>query len=167
MSFRRESPGQQFEYFELDYESASGSDSDDTPTTSAHNSRRPSPASSPRVGFLLPPSITRSALSSPSNTPVPSRSTSPLPQYYPAGFSSCPSDDDSSEPATPFLRTSRDRPSRDERRRTWWQLPPHRRKRDRSFFRFLKRCVRKVVRHPFFPQQPITIVRRNKHIITC
>lgn len=104
--------------------------------------------------FLFPPSVSSTA----SSTPVPSRSTSPLPQLYPhPQSSSCPSDSDS-EPSSPLVLHHR-RPQWDRERRPWWagSAPrrPHRRWRA---VRLTKRSLRRLLRHPFFPGQPITIV---------
>ena len=104
--------------------------------------------------FLFPPSVSSTA----SSTPVPSRSTSPPPQLYPhPQSSSCPSDSDS-EPSSPLVLHHR-RPQWDRDRRPWWagSAPrrPHRRWRA---VRLTKRSLRRLLRHPFFPGQPITIV---------
>lgn len=117
---------------------------------------------SPNV-FLFPSTI-RSGRSSQSSTatstPLPSRSTSPLPQFYPANSSSeCPSDSDS-EPASPLVRMidQNRRPWWREDRRRWWSISRRRRKRDGRIVRTIKRFLRPLVRHPLFPGQPITIV---------
>ncbi|KAF8974057.1 hypothetical protein BDZ97DRAFT_1912490 [Flammula alnicola] len=145
-----------------DYEST---DSEDT----ARNNplTRPPPGSPhSHSRFLFPPSIPsgrsrRSSVSSTSSsTPLPSRSTSPLPQFYPANqSSSCPSDSDG-EPASPLLREHINRnPWWRENRRPWWASSIHRRpKRGWRVVRVSKRWLRRLVRHPFFPGQPITIV---------
>lgn len=147
------------------------SSTDSEPVQSFHaRSRAPfdqpvatnSPSASPNV-FLFPSPIRsgRSSLSSTAtSTPVPSRSTSPLPQFYPANSSSdCPSDTDS-EPASPLVRAvdQNRRPWWREDRRRWWSISRRRRKRDGRIVRPLKRWLRRLLRHPFFPSQPITIV---------
>ena len=152
-----------------DYGSSSSTDSEDTarhtrsraafvPSTSATGS-----SDSPRsTVFLFPPSrpIGRSPVSSTaSSTPVPSRSTSPLPQFYPPNHSSsCPSDTDS-EPHSPLIRGSPNlHPWWRDNRRGWWSTSRRRRKRSGYMARTLKRWMRRILRHPFFPSQPITIV---------
>lgn len=151
------------------YDSSSSTDSEDTarhtrsraafvPSTSATGS-----SDSPRsTVFLFPPTrpIGRSPVSSTaSSTPVPSRSTSPLPQFYPPNHSSsCPSDTDS-EPHSPLMRGSPNfHPWWRDNRRGWWSTSRRRRKRSGYVARTLKRWMRRVLRHPFFPSQPITIV---------
>ncbi|KAF9457075.1 hypothetical protein BDZ94DRAFT_1274185 [Collybia nuda] len=149
-----------------DYETSS-TDSDET-TRMHTRSRVPfvqstsptgSSSGSPRSDFLFPPNLQsgRSSVSSTATTtPIPSRSTSPLPQFYSNPSSSSTSDTDS-EPNSPFLRTNRN-PWGRENRRTWWSASRRRRKRDTRVLRTLKKWIRKLVRHPFFPSQPITIV---------
>jgi hypothetical protein len=149
-----------------DYDSTSSTDTDETTRTHAR-SRAPfvqstsatGSSGSPRPDFLFPPtqqSGHSSISSTATSTPVPSRSTSPLPQFYSSNpSSSCTSDTDS-EP-TPFLRTNRNLWGRENRRR-WWTTSRRRRKRDGRIMRTLKKWTRKLVRHPFFPSQPITIV---------
>ena len=101
-----------------------------------------------------------SANSSPMNTPNPSRSTSPFPQFY-FSSQSCASDTDSDEPASPLLLDTyrsylRDGPPR------WWQLRQRPRRGLRRpagwGFRTVIRVLRRVFRHPFFPKHPATIV---------
>ncbi|KAF8168125.1 hypothetical protein B0H34DRAFT_779575 [Crassisporium funariophilum] len=108
------------------------------------------------------PSGRSSTSSTASSTPLPSRSTSPLPQFYPGTqSSSCPSDSDSETPTSPLLhniRSSRNLWSRENQRRWWSMSDRRRRKRGWRAMRVLKRWLRKLVRHPFFPSQPITIV---------
>jgi hypothetical protein len=136
------------------------SDSDDTARSFSHHSNNPRAASrSSGSDFLFPPhapSGRSSASSSATSTPLPSRSTSPLPQFFSNASSSCTSDTDS-EPNSPYLRSRRNPWWREERPR-WWSLSRRRRKRDRRIFRTLKKWIRHIVRHPCFPQQPITIV---------
>ena len=117
---------------------------------------------------------THSACSSAPNTPVPARSSSPFPFYY-SGASSCSSDSES-EPDSPLLSGSR-RPTsswRNGERPRWWQFRlgsrgssagstdawrRRRRFRDVSWgLRSCKRLLRRLVRHPFFPKTPVTIV---------
>ncbi|KDR84965.1 hypothetical protein GALMADRAFT_233482 [Galerina marginata CBS 339.88] len=134
-------------------ESADSSDSEDT----ARNASFPLD-----THFLFPPSGRSSVSSTASSTPLPSRSTSPLPQFYPvAQSSSSPSDSDSEEPSSPLLRDHPNRNPwwREHGRRTWWSGTNRRRqKRGWRITRVSKRWLRRLVRHPFFPSQPITIV---------
>ncbi|TFK41185.1 hypothetical protein BDQ12DRAFT_697078 [Crucibulum laeve] len=149
------------------YDSASSTDSEDTTRTQSR-SRAPF-ASTSATGssntthsvFLFPPlqSGRSSVSSTATSTPLPSRSTSPLPQFYASGpSSSCPSDTDS-EPNTPLMRVNANRnPWWRENRRTWWSMSRRRRRRDGKILRTLKKWFRRALRHPFFPGQPITIV---------
>ena len=107
-----------------------------------------------------------SANSSAMNTPNISRSTSPLPQFY--STQSSASDTDSDEPGSPLLLDTyappylRDRPPR------WWNLrqrPRRGARRPSGWGRPIVRMLRRVVRHPFFPKHPTTIVRlRSFHV---
>lgn len=126
---------------------------------------------------LYPPSArdaTSSVCSTATNTPVPSRAPSPPPFYY-SGTSSCSSDSES-EPDSPLLGPTRRRQSwRESERPRWWSLPfgsgsssvnvtePWRRRRQwrdlKGILRSCKRIFRRMVRHPFFPKTPVTIVR--------
>lgn len=145
-----------------DYDSSSTTDSDTTYTRANHSFIPLTSSSSnpPRSGFLLPstPSGHSSASSTATSTPFPSRSTSPLPQFYLSSISnpssSCTSDTDS-DPSL-LLRTNRNLWR--ENRRSWWSTSRRRRKRNGRIVRFLKKWTRRIVRHPFFPSQPITIV---------
>jgi hypothetical protein len=122
---------------------------------------------SPRSGFLFPeprdePSERTSLNSSAMNTPLPSRSPSPLPPFYSSAPSSA-SDTDSDEPRSPFILDTYGTPYLREGRPTWW------RPRQRSFrgprqpvgwgYRSMLRVLRRVFRHRFFPKHPSTIVR--------
>lgn len=105
-----------------------------------------------------------SASSSAAPTPIPSRSGSPLPQFYSsAQSSSCTSDADS-EPTSPLLaRNRKNRWWSDEGRRGWWlnsRDGRRRRRRKGSWYsvRSIKRVIRIVLRHPLFPTQPTSIV---------
>ncbi|RDX55809.1 hypothetical protein OH76DRAFT_1396153 [Lentinus brumalis] len=125
---------------------------------------------------LYPPSAgetTQSVCSTATSTPVPSRSPSPFPFYY-SGTSSCSSDSES-EPESPLLGRPR-RPTTSWRNgeRSRWSLRlgsrgssaggtdiwrPRRRWRDVSWgVRSCKRLIRRLVRHPFFPKTPVTIL---------
>ena len=99
-----------------------------------------------------------SANSSAMNTPNPSRSTSPLPRFY----SSTASDTDSDEPASPLLLDTYPSPSLRDGPPQWWQRRQRPRRGPRRpagwGFRPVVRVLRRVVRHPFFPKHPTTIV---------
>ncbi|KAF9535452.1 hypothetical protein CPB83DRAFT_13074 [Crepidotus variabilis] len=130
--------------------------------------------------FLFPPpnqaQPTRSSPSSvPStaaSTPLPSRSTSPLPSFYhppnSTQSSSCPSDSDSEE-RTFLLGRSENSGSSSTRtwrqntlanRRPWWSVSSPRRRRQHGWriTRQLKRILRKTILHPICAIQPLTIV---------
>ncbi|KAL6309931.1 hypothetical protein BKA93DRAFT_722295 [Sparassis latifolia] len=109
-----------------------------------------------------------SPYSSVSNTPVPSRPSSPLPPYvsptlpYSSGVSSCSSESDS-DPEPSYLSDVaplRRRTRREERRR--WSIIDavrrHRRREAITGFRAFKRAIRLLVRHPYFPKTPVTIL---------
>ncbi|KAI0778237.1 hypothetical protein BD413DRAFT_464972 [Trametes elegans] len=125
----------------------------------------PSRDTEPSDGY--PPSAT-SVCSTATNTPLPSRASSPLPFLY-SGASSCSSDSES-EPESPLLgRTRRQPPWREGDRRRWWSLSLRsdntegwrRKRRWRDVIwgmRSCKRIVRRLVRHPLFPKTPITIL---------
>ncbi|KAF8905559.1 hypothetical protein CPB84DRAFT_1771719 [Gymnopilus junonius] len=133
-------------------ESAESTDSEDTARTHSHSF--PPLQSSPRTRsrFLFPVS----ASSTPSSTPLPSRSTSPLPQFYPT---SCPSESDSDQPTSPLLLSRTFAWRTHARQRSWWSISGHRRrKRGWRLTRVTRRWLRRLVRYPFFPSQPITIV---------
>ncbi|KAG6890425.1 hypothetical protein C0995_008779 [Termitomyces sp. Mi166 len=142
-----------------DYDSTSSTDSD-----RLHGRARLATTAStnpPRSDFLYPHQHPQSGPSSVSSTatstPMPSRSTSPLPQFYPNASFSCTSDSENESPSD-FLR-NRALWWR-ENRRSWWSVSRRRRKRDGRILRFLKRWTRRLICHPLFPGQPITIVSR-------
>ncbi|KAH7883558.1 glycosyltransferase family 31 protein [Phlebopus sp. FC_14] len=92
-----------------------------------------------------------------SATPTPSRVPSPSP--FRQLSSSSPQAD--GEPTSPLLGTLASYTTFRDRSRRWWNLSPNsrrRRKREGRIWRTLKKGVRRVVRHPLFPQQPITII---------
>ena len=87
--------------------------------------------------------------------------TTPTPSPYPTHqFTSSTSDIDG-EPASPLLGSSGAYTSIRNGSRRWWNLHPQsrrRRKREGRIWRTFKKGTRRIVRHPLFPQQPITIV---------
>lgn len=91
-----------------------------------------------------------------------SRSNSPLPQLYPLSnqSSSCPSDSDS-EPSLPLLfnLVNRDAFWREDRRSWLSSSTRRRRKKGWRITRFVKKWLKWLIRLPFFPNQPTTIVR--------
>ncbi|KAF7306905.1 Glycosyltransferase family 31 protein [Mycena indigotica] len=116
------------------------------------------PSRSPRNNFLT----TSSGRSSANATPHPSRPTSPMPQFRTSATSSSTSDTDSETPSSPLLRPTRRSSSSSswwgDDRRQWWNISRRRRKRHGKFVTSLKKWSRWLVRHPFFPRQPITII---------
>ena len=151
-----------------EYESSS--DSEDTARINTKSFIRSS-ATDSHSHFLAIPSRRSSTSSTASSTPLPSRSNSPLPQLYPSNqFSSCPSGSESdSEPSSPLLLdiVNRDTWWRDNRRLWWSSSTRRRRKKSGRIVRLLKRWLRRLVRQPFFPSQPITIVRFLLSLIKC
>ncbi|KAJ7125603.1 glycosyltransferase family 31 protein [Mycena crocata] len=144
-----------------DYDSSSSTDSGDTARTfkPAKSRATGSVASSPRSNFLFPSAVQsgRSSInSSATTTPVPSRSASPLPQFRTSTASSSTSDDES-ETTSPLLRANRRSWWLDDRRK-WWTISRRRRKRHGRIVTPLKKWSRWLLRHPFFPRQPITII---------
>lgn len=72
------------------------------------------------------------------------------------------SSDTDGEPASPLLGNSGAYASMRDGSYWWWSLYPssrRRRKREGKLWRTFKKGVRRIVRHPWFPQQPITIVK--------
>ncbi|KIJ68480.1 glycosyltransferase family 31 protein [Hydnomerulius pinastri MD-312] len=97
--------------------------------------------------------------SSSSATPTPSRVPSPSPSFPSHRLSSSASDADG-EPGSPLLGLGAYTSYRDGSR-GWWNLSPtsrRRRKRDARLWRTMKKGARRVVRHPLFPQQPLSII---------
>ncbi|KZT30563.1 glycosyltransferase family 31 protein [Neolentinus lepideus HHB14362 ss-1] len=168
-----------------EYEPSSGTESSETPSRRSSvyypRPRNPFIASSSSPSNLLqipsrnptpvsdyyrhhPSGVSsRSVCSTATNTPLPSRSASPLPHFLASGSSSACTSDSESEPyesASPLLGTPRGPWWREDRRRWWMFGTPTRRRRRRGFswWRRLKRGIRKIVQHPLFPSQPITII---------
>ncbi|KAJ6519793.1 glycosyltransferase family 31 protein [Mycena sanguinolenta] len=143
-----------------DYDSSSSTDSGDTARTLKPSKPRPG-SPSPRSNFLLPSVVQsgRSSInSSTTSTPLPSRAASPLPQFRHSTASSSTSDTDS-ETTSPLLRANAHRRSwwSDDSRK-WWTMSRRRRRRHGRIVTSLKKWSRWLVRHPFFPRQPITII---------
>ncbi|KAF8213074.1 hypothetical protein K438DRAFT_1706645 [Mycena galopus ATCC 62051] len=144
-----------------DYDSSSSTDSGDTARTFKPAKPRSSGsrASSPRSSFLLP-SVVQSGRSShnssAANTPLPSRAASPLPQFRHSTASSSTSDTDS-ETTSPLLRANRRSWWSDDSRK-WWTISRRRRRRHGRIVTSFKKWSRWLLRHPFFPRQPITII---------
>ncbi|KAH9944340.1 uncharacterized protein BXZ73DRAFT_39264 [Epithele typhae] len=131
------------------------------------------PRSTHNRSRLYPPSpaeTSLSACSSVTNTPTPSRAPSPFASYY-SGTSSSDSDSDDDEADSPLL--SRNAPSswRSGEQTRWFLFRPRsrgpgservrgrRRWKDiHGGWRSVKRLVRRLVRHPFFPKTPVTIL---------
>ncbi|KAJ7225538.1 glycosyltransferase family 31 protein [Mycena pura] len=142
-----------------DYDSSSSTDSGATFKPTKKSRTTGSMGSSPRSSFLLPSSVQSgrsSANTSVTTTPVPSRSASPIPQFRTSTASSSTSDTDS-ETTSPLLRVNRRSWWLDDRRK-WWTISRRRRKRHGRIVTSLKKWSRWLVRHPFFPRQPITII---------
>ncbi|KAG6851079.1 hypothetical protein H0H93_002971 [Arthromyces matolae] len=142
-----------------DYDSTSSTESDRIHGRTRLVATAPT-INAPRSDFLYPHHHLQSGRSSVSSTatstPMPSRSTSPLPPFYPSNLSSSCTSDSESEGTSDFVRS---RPLLwRENRRSWWSVSRRRRRRDGRIVRFLKRWTRRLIRHPLFPSQPITIV---------
>lgn len=106
-------------------------------------------------------SVGTSPNSSAMNTPLPSRTPSPLPPFYSAPSSA--SDTDSDEPGSPLLLGPYSPSYLRDGQPRWWQLPQRPRRGPRRpavwGYRSMVRVLRRVFRHPFFPKHPSTIVR--------
>ncbi|KAF8898771.1 hypothetical protein BD779DRAFT_1485462 [Infundibulicybe gibba] len=127
-----------------EYDSTSDSE-DDMPTPS-----RSTFFPSPTVDYLFPPTLhssgpgsgRSSTSSSTSSTPVPSRSTSPLPQFLvPQSANISGTDDTDSEPYSPLVTRAAWR----ESRQRWWPMSRRRRKRDGKMIRSVKKWMRRLV----------------------
>ncbi|KAI0001592.1 hypothetical protein BJV77DRAFT_1057472 [Russula vinacea] len=94
------------------------------------------------------------------NTPLPSRTPSPLPPFYSAPSSA--SDTDSDEPGSPLLLGPYSSSYLRDGQPRWWQLPQRPRRGPRRpavwGYRSMVRVLRRVFRHPFFPKHPSTIL---------
>ena len=133
----------------------SSSESEDIARMNRHFIRSPNTATGSHPRFLA-----LARRSSSISSAATSRSESPLPQQYPNQSPSYPSDSDN-EHISPLLleyvgRDSCWREDSDSDRGPWSPFAT-RRKRKKSWR--IARCVRWLVRLPFFPNQPTTIVR--------
>lgn len=115
-----------------------------------------------------PTSSNVSQCSTASATPLPSRTSSPQPLY----FRSSSSESDESGPEDSYLLNGTSRRlllGRDRPR--WWTIGERSRRTRRreaiSWLRSTKRVLRRVIRHPFVPKTPVTIVRGLGRLICC
>lgn len=108
--------------------------------------------------YLLPPPSPNP--SSPTSTPFASRSTSPLPAFYPLHSSSCPSDSDS-EPSTYHLSPKQSFKSWKQNKRPWWPVSTGRRRRHQGWriSRWFRRLQRRILFDPLFFNQQSTVAR--------
>jgi hypothetical protein len=138
----------------------------DTPSGASSPLNSPAQHISPGLTLLDPTyqhSVGTTPNSSAMNSPLPSRSPSPLPPFYSSAPSSA-SDTDSDEPASPWpLDNYPPSPFSREARPRWWQIQQRARRRPRRHvgwgYRYMMRILRRLFRHPFFPKHPSTIVR--------
>lgn len=147
-----------------DYDSSTSAESTETVRTHSHpRTSLPFPALSSTASgpsFLPGGSERYSVPSTATSTPVPSRSTSPLPQFFSSVPSSTCTSDTESEPNSPLLGSRPRVPWwREEQRRRWSIGTRSRRRRHRSYMGTVKKAWRWIMRHSLFPRQPITIVR--------
>lgn len=140
-----------------DYDSSSSVESGDTARTSPQLPNRSlTKGTSHRPKFLLTPTLPsgRSSLSSTAaSSPQPSRSGSPLPQFFSINQSSSSCSSDTDTESTSPLHTS----WWGGDRRRWWSGSRRNRKRDGVVLRTTRKWYRKITRHPCFPRQPTTI----------
>lgn len=140
------------------YESSSDSEG-----TARNDPRQPFIHPSDSRFLPIPSRRSFTSLASASSSPLPSRSNSPLPELYPLNqSSSCPSESDSdSDHGSSHLLDMVNRHAlwRDNRRVWWSSTTRRRRKKGWGIVRSLKKWLKWLVRLPFFPSQPITIVR--------
>ncbi|KAI6047660.1 glycosyltransferase family 31 protein [Pisolithus marmoratus] len=95
-----------------------------------------------------------------STTPTPLRTSSPPPSYPSHRLSSSISEVDGG-PTSPLLASQGEAYTFRDGIRNLWHLNPsprRRRTRERKICRTLKKGVRRIVRHPLFPRQPLTII---------
>ncbi|PCH33678.1 glycosyltransferase family 31 protein [Wolfiporia cocos MD-104 SS10] len=139
--------------------------SQSSPDLSAQAALRPSDRSLlyAHPGSYSSHGYVHSPYSTASNTPIPSRTSSPVPLYS-SGASSCSSESESELEDAPFAGRNVHRHPRwrvQEERRRWWIMGAVRRRRRRERvggWRTVKRGLRLLIRHPFFPKTPITIL---------
>ncbi|KAI0348596.1 hypothetical protein BDW22DRAFT_107257 [Trametopsis cervina] len=119
------------------------------------NSQRANRPSS--TNLLYPPTYNQSAVSlcsTASNTPVPSRSASPLYVHDEEATSSCSSDGDDYEmESSSFLRDVHKRSFSLSEVPRWWTEGPIRRRRRLSWYRLFRKYIL-----PFVPKTPLTII---------
>jgi len=100
--------------------------------------------------------------SSAMNTPLPSRSPSPLPPFYSSAPSSG-SETDSDEPGSPLLLGTYSSSYLSDVQPRWWNIRQRSRRGPRRNvgwgYKPMLRVFRRIVRHPFFPKHPSSIVR--------
>lgn len=166
---------------EEEYDDNSFSDQEERPVDRRNSlaNRTPyvaSPSASPSLSFqvaehiashshLYPHNSTYSTrphgsvCSTASVTPIPSRSSSPVPLYFHTTSCSSGTESDQDSPAL-LLGSNRRGPTWRERPR-WWQMGRRRRRGTLGWFRMAKRVLRRLIRHPFVPKTPLTIVRKN------
>ena len=133
----------------MDSDSPRNSNSSDSGRRVTSTLSRREPSSS--LYLLPPPSPNPSTATS---TPFASRSTSPLPAFYPIHSSSCPSDTDS-EASTYHHSPKQSFRSWKENKKPWWAVSTGRRKRHQGFriSRWLRRLQRRILLHFFFNQE--------------
>ncbi|KAG9314337.1 glycosyltransferase family 31 protein [Chiua virens] len=95
--------------------------------------------------------------SAPSYISPPSRVSTPLSPFPTHRISSSTSDTDG-ESVSPILGSPGAYTSIRDGNRSWWCHSRRRRTREGRIWRTFKKGVRRVVRHPLFPRQPITII---------
>ncbi|KAG6336678.1 hypothetical protein ID866_2425 [Astraeus odoratus] len=93
--------------------------------------------------------------------PTPSRAPSPSPSYPSHRFSSSISEADNGPNSPLLVGFGGARPTFRDGIRNLWNVNQNsrrRRKRERRIWRSIKKAARRVVRHPLFPRQPLTII---------
>ena len=143
---------QHFETF-MDSDSPRDSNSSDSGTRIMSILSRREPSSSL---YLLPPPSPN--LSTATSTPFASRSTSPLPAFYPIQSSSSPSDSDSETSSYPLSPQQSFRAWK-QNKKPWWAVATGRRRRDHSWriHRWFRRWQRRFLFHALFSNQPPSV----------
>ncbi|KAH9952613.1 hypothetical protein BC827DRAFT_1148618 [Russula dissimulans] len=99
--------------------------------------------------------------SSAMNSPLPSRSPSPLPPFY-SSVPSSGSETDSDDPGSPLLLDTYSSSYLRDGQPRWWNIRQRSRRGPRRpagwRYRSMLRVFRKIFRHPFFPKHPSTIL---------